>query len=144
MAFDPITAVTEVVGKVLDRVLPDKAANDAAKAQLLQMQVAGEIASVTGQLDIDKVEAASSSTFVAGWRPFIGWICGLALAVDFIIRPFFMWGCALAHYPAEFPTLDMSELYPLIFAMLGMGALHVTQDVMNKKTDANSSQSGTK
>lgn len=133
MAFDPITAVTEVAGKVLDRVLPDKAANDAAKAELARMALAGDIASVTGQLDIDKNEAASSAVFVAGWRPFIGWICGVALLTDFVVRPFVMWGCSLMKWPTDFPTLDMTELMPLVLGMLGMTAAHAWQDVANKK-----------
>ncbi len=129
MALDPITAIGNVVQTILGRVLPDKVANDAAKNQLQAMLTSGELAQIAGQLQIDQTEAASASIFVAGWRPFIGWICGFALFTDFIVRPFFMWGCALAKYPAEFPTLDMTELMPLVMTMLGMGALHVYQNV---------------
>lgn len=123
-----------VIGKVLDRVLPDKAANDAAKASLLEMQVQGELAEVLGQIEVDKTEAASQSTFVAGWRPFIGWICGLALATDFIVRPFVMWICNFKHHAADFPTLDMTELMPLILGMLGLAGAHVWEN----KTNGNS------
>jgi hypothetical protein len=137
MAWDPVSAIAETVGKVLDRVLPDKAANDAAKAELNKMALAGDIASVTGQLQIDIEEAKSQSTFVAGWRPFIGWVCGTALAIDFIIRPFAMWFCSLMHWKADFPTLDMTELMPLVTAMLGMTAAHAYQDIQNKKLAVN-------
>jgi len=136
MAFDPITAILNVGNTLIDRLIPDKTQAQAAKAQLVQMQVAGELQQMQGQLAVDQTEAANTSVFVAGWRPFIGWICGLALATDFIIRPVFMWACNLAHRPADFPTLDMTELMPLVLGMLGMGALHVTQDVMNNKTAA--------
>jgi len=122
-----LNPIGSIVGKVLDRVLPDKAANDAAKAHLAELALSGELAQITGQLDIDKAEAASASVFVAGWGPFIGWICGVALAVDFIVRPFVMWACNALHRPADFPTLDMTELMPLVMTMLGMGALHVYQ-----------------
>lgn len=117
-------AIVPVIGKILDRVLPDKTANDAAKAQLAQMTLAGEIAQITGQLDIDKAEAASASVTVAGWRPGIGWICACGLALQFIVRPLVMWGCILARRPdisATIPSLDLSTLMTLVFAMLGIG-----------------------
>lgn len=110
-------AIVPVIGKILDRVLPDKAQNDAAKAQLAQMSLAGELAQVAGQLDIDKAEAASGNWFVAGWRPMIGWVCGVGLLSQIIVRPM-----VLAFVPGStFPSLDLSTLMTLIFAMLGIG-----------------------
>jgi hypothetical protein len=138
MGLDPITSLLNVGNSLIDRLVPDKTAAAAAKAQLVELQVQGQLDDIKGQLAIDQQEAASQSVFVAGWRPFIGWTCGSALAVDFIVRPFIMWACALLGHPVDFPSLDMSELMPLVLAMLGMGALHVTQDVMNKQTAAKS------
>lgn len=126
MAFDPVTAVANVVNTVLNRVLPDKTANDAAKAQLLQMQLGGDIASVTGQIDIDKAEAASSSTFVAGWRPFVGWICGGAFGYVYIIQPFlqFLLVAFKVNFDAsKLPQLNISEMMPVLLGMLGLGAM---------------------
>jgi hypothetical protein len=118
-----------VIGKVLDRVLPDKVANDAAKASLLQLQIQGELEEVLGQIKVDETEAASSSTFVAGWRPFIGWICGVSLATDFIVRPLVIWICNFFHHAADFPTLDMTELMPLVLGMLGLAGAHAWENV---------------
>src|SRR5215472_15854312 len=95
MAFDPLTAVLNVGNTLIDRLLPDKAENDKAKAALLQMQVQGELASIAGQLDVDKTEAANLSPFVAGWRPFIGWVCGTGLAYQFVLAPLLTWITAL-------------------------------------------------
>jgi len=50
------------------------------------------------------------STVVLGFKS----LANLALAVDFIVRPFFVWGCNLLHRPADFPVLDMTELMPLV------------------------------
>ena len=66
MALDPISAMLEVGSKVLDRVLPDPAQQAAAKLELLKLQQSGELAQITGQMDINKIEAASSSIFVSG------------------------------------------------------------------------------
>ena len=110
-------AIVPIVGKILDRVLPDKAQNDAAKQHLAELQLSGQLAEVTGQLDIDKAEAASSSGFTSGWRPAIGWVCALGLFSQFVVRPFAMW-----IWPnSAFPSLDLSTLMTLIFAMLGIG-----------------------
>lgn len=135
-ALDPITALANVVNTVLGRVLPDKVASEAAQAQLAQMALSGELAQVAGQLQIDNTEAANASVFTSGWRPFIGWICGLALCCDFIVRPVFIWACNLAHHPADFPTLDMTELMPLVLGMLGMTAADVTHKVMTSQIAA--------
>jgi hypothetical protein len=136
MAFDAITSLMNIGSTLIDRLIPDKSAAAAAKAQLLQMQVAGELDQMKGQLTVDTAEASNQSIFVAGWRPFIGWICGVALGVDFIVRPIFSWACNLAHHPAEFPTLDMTELMPLVLGMLGMTAAHAWEGVTNNKTAA--------
>lgn len=123
MAFDPITAALDLGGKVIDRILPDKAANDAAKAQLVQMQLAGELQQITGQIDVDKTEAASNSIFVAGWRPFIGWVCGSALAYQYIVSPIGQWLSSLVGHPVAAPVLDIGQLMTLLLSMLGMGVL---------------------
>lgn len=121
--FDPITAGLGLVNSVIDRVLPDKAANDAAKAQLVQMQLKGELDQITGQLDINKVEAASNSKFVAGWRPFIGWVSGVALAEDMVLRPLLAQISALFGHPIVLPPLDLATLLPLVGGMLGFGTM---------------------
>jgi hypothetical protein len=82
----------------------------------------GELAQITGQLDTDKAEAASGSTLVAGWRPAIGWVCAMGLFSQFLVRPLFNWVAILVHRPdVVFPSLDLSTLMTLVFAMLGIG-----------------------
>lgn len=122
MAFDPITAALDLGGKVLDRILPDKAANDAAKATLLTMQLSGELAQIQGQIDVDKIEAANQSMFVAGWRPFIGWICGTGLGYQFLFRPLAQMVIDLCHGHAQMQSLDLGTLMTLLTGMLGMAA----------------------
>ena len=76
MALDPISAVLDIGGKLIDRLWPDPLQAANAKLELLKMQQNGDLAQMVAQTDINKVEAASSSLFIAGWRPFIGWGCG--------------------------------------------------------------------
>lgn len=132
MSFDPVTAVIDLGSKVLDRVLPDKTANDAAKAQLLQSQVSGEIASIIAQAQIDTVEAASGSTFVAGWRPFVGWVCGSAFAYSYIFQPFLKCIAVLFHNhfdPTVFPVVDTSEMMPVLLGMLGLAGARTLEKI---------------
>lgn len=69
MSMDPLTAILDVGGKVIDRLWPD--ANEAAKARLALLDLAqrGELAELTGRINIIQTEAASSHWLAANWRP---------------------------------------------------------------------------
>lgn len=117
-----------IVGKILDRILPDKAASEAAKLKVMELAQAGDLAELNadlqlavGQLDINKVEAASTDRFVAGWRPFVGWVCGVGLAMSCVIGPLFTWIAALSGHPIPFPKFDDPLLRSTLAGMLGLG-----------------------
>jgi hypothetical protein len=74
-------------------------------------------------MEVNKVEAAHHSIFVAGWRPFIGWTCGTALALDFLVRPLAQWVILISENVVILPTLDTSQLMPILMGMLGLGTL---------------------
>jgi hypothetical protein len=74
-----------------------------------------------GQIEINKAEAQHKSIFVAGWRPFIGWTCGIALCWHFVLAPVTMFVCAyLAVQIPELPTFDMGSLMTVLMGMLGL------------------------
>ena len=119
-----------IIGKILDRVLPDKAASEAAKLKVMELAQTGQLAELDaevklaqGQQDINKVEAASTNAFVAGWRPFIGWVCGLGMASTYVFGPFVTWASALAGHPVAWPQLDIATLMSCLMGMLGLGTL---------------------
>lgn len=111
-----LAALIPFVGKVLDRVIPDKNARAAAQEALEQAQQSGELQALMGQLEINKVEAAHKSIFVAGWRPAMGWVCAAGLAYNVIVNP-------IASTWFQMPPVDPSMLYPVLMGMLGMGGL---------------------
>jgi hypothetical protein len=77
-----------------------------------------------GQLEINKAEAQHRNIFVAGWRPFIGWTCGVALAWHFVISPFVIFGASMAGFELpELPEFDMGSLMTVLMGMLGLGGL---------------------
>lgn len=132
MALDPITGLLNLGNTILDRVLPDKQANDAAKAQLLQAQINGDIAGMVAQAQIDTVEAASQSTFVAGWRPFVGWACGCAFIYAYILQPCIKVVAVLTHNHFDaslFPVVDTSDMMPVLLGMLGLGAARTVEKI---------------
>lgn len=84
---------------------------------------------VAAQIDVDKQEASSENVFVAGWRPFIGWVCGVGLACQFIVGPLFMWAATLLKHPTPFPTLDLGTLMTLLLGMLGLGGMRTYEKI---------------
>lgn len=123
MALDPLTAVLNIGNSIIERLFPDKSQQEQAKAALLTLQVQGELQQVIAQIDVDKTEAASNSMFVAGWRPAVGWICGLGIGCDVIVRPLLSWVSTVFGHPLTLPPLDLSTLMPLLLGMLGLGAM---------------------
>jgi hypothetical protein len=125
------------IESILNKVLPNTEAKDAAKAQLQLLAAQGQLqedlaqlqAVTTAQTDINKIEAASTNWFVAGSRPAIMWICALALALTLIIGPFFTWLTALLGHPTPFPVLDSNLLMALMFPLLGLGAYRTVEKI---------------
>lgn len=77
-----------------------------------------------GQIEINKIEAANTNVFVAGWRPAIGWVGASALAYSYILQPFIgLW--------MKVPALDLNGLYNIVIAMLGVGAMRTYEKVKN-------------
>jgi hypothetical protein len=118
------------LGPILDGVLrfiPDKNARAEAKEAFEGQMLDAMTNLVQGQLEINKMEAQHGSIFVAGWRPFIGWVCGFGFAWSFVIQPLFMWAAFLfPEYQQEManaPKLDVGPLMTMALGMLGLGGL---------------------
>lgn len=124
---------------LIDRVFPDKSAQAKERAdaerELRQLAIEAEAKisealahSDDNQTEVNKIEAASDSLFKSGWRPFVGWVCGFALAYQFIARPLLswvsLWVAAGAPTP---PPLDMGDLLSILCGMLGLGYLRTTE-----------------
>lgn len=128
MAFDPVSAALDLGGKLIDRLWPDPAERDRAKLELLRMQQAGELA----QLAVNQEEAKSASVFVAGWRPFIGWVCGTACAWNWIGLPVAKALLAYFGHPLTVAPADLGEMMPVLMGMLGLGGLRTIEKLQGK------------
>ena len=81
------------------------------------------------QTKINEIEASHRTVFVAGWRPFIGWVCGVALAYNFVIRDLFIWITKTTDAP---PALQMEHLMTVLLGMLGLGGLRTFEKIKDK------------
>jgi hypothetical protein len=116
-------AIGPIFSKILDRI-PDPNARAEAQELFDNNILQALTGLVQGQLEINKQEAKHSSIFVAGWRPGIGWICGVALGWNFVVQPIVSWGAFLYGANLEgMPTLDTGELTTILLGMLGLGGL---------------------
>ena len=123
-----LPVLIEGVGRVLDRLYPDPDKRAAAELELVKLQRSGELA----QLEVNRAEASSPSMFVAGWRPFVGWVCGAALAGQFVVSPVALWVSQIVGHPfPPPPTLD-AVLWELLFGMLGMGTLRTVEKLKGR------------
>jgi len=124
-----LDAILKPVTDIINKVVPDTAAKQAAQAELQKLALQGSLQSeltqllavTSAQTDINKVEAASTNLFVSGWRPFIGWICGVGLGMSCIVGPLFTWIAALSGHPTPFPAFDDPLLRSTLAGMLGLG-----------------------
>jgi len=75
------------------------------------------------QLEVNKVEASHQSIFVSGWRPFVGWCCGVALAYHFILAPILALIINIYSPGVTLPEFEFSQLSTILMGMLGLGGL---------------------
>lgn len=121
---------------ILGRFFPSKEKAQEFKATMEQelLRQEGEItkaalATQAAQIDVNKAEAATGSLFIAGWRPFIGWVCGAALVVQYIARPLLPWFAEVAGFTVPaIPSLDDS-IMELMMGMLGLAGVRTFEKV---------------
>jgi hypothetical protein len=119
-----LQALIGPVTGLLDKFIEDKdqKAKLAHDIATMSEKHAQELAK--GQLEINKVEASHKSIFVSGWRPFIGWTCGVALCWHFVLQPVTLFVCS--YIGLTIPTLpefDMGSLMTILGGLLGLGGL---------------------
>ena len=98
-----------------------KNAKDEREAERLLVKINALVASDKGQIEINKIEAQSSSFFKSGWRPLIGWVSGLGFAYAVIVYPILTW-VATVYDISSPPNLETGILVSTMMGMLGLGA----------------------
>ena len=117
-----VNALIGPVSGLLDKFIEDKDQKNALAHEIATMSERHANEALKGQLEINKVEAAHKSLFVAGWRPAIGWVCMLGLLYNTIIANVLsIW--------IEVPEVDTTLLVPVMMGMLGLGAMRSYEKV---------------
>ena len=122
-----MSVLTSLVGPVtglLDKFIEDKDQKAALAHEIATMGEKHSQEALLAQLEINKAEAASGSLFKGGWRPFVGWTCGIAFAYHFVIQPLLIFIFAYAGLETpDLPQFDVGTLLPVLGGMLGIGGL---------------------
>lgn len=128
-----LNVLIPVIGSLLEKIIPDPKMAAEAKLKAIELAQNGELAHLDadlklalGQIEVNKAEATTDK-FRGGWRPFIGWVCGIGVAIQFVISPLLTWFSMVIGVPIIFPVLDSSVLMTLLFGMLGLGTLRTTE-----------------
>ena len=129
MSFDPISAALDLGNTLINKIFPDSAQADAAKLELLKLQQSGELATMTAQTDINKEEAKSTSLFVSGWRPFVGWVSGSAFALHFLLLPISNFILVANNHKEVVLAFDMQTLLTVLMGLLGLGGMRTYEKV---------------
>jgi|TARA_B110000908_G_C10123305_1_gene388642 hypothetical protein len=122
-----MSIVASLIGPVtglLDKFIEDKDQKNALAHEIATMSDRAASENALAQIELNKAEAQSGSLFIGGWRPFVGWTCGVGLAYNVIISQILsIW--------FEVPTVDPSLLTPVLMGMLGMGAMRSFEKTKN-------------
>jgi hypothetical protein len=133
MTWD-IPAMVQSITGLVNKFVPDRDAQikiqHEVQTKLLDMQSQ----QLAAQSDVNKIEAAHKSVFVAGWRPFVGWVCGAGLAWEFVLAPIVAWTAALCGYTGTLPEIASEHLFELVLAMLGMAGWRTLDKIKHVDT----------
>lgn len=124
-------AVGPIVDNLVDRI-PDPNKRQEAKEEFEKQLLNAVNQASLAQTKINEIETEHKSIFIAGWRPFIGWVCGIGILWAFIVQPISVWTIQVWGDKAVWlndkgdyilPIINSEGLFQLVLAMLGMGGL---------------------
>ena len=130
-----LSFIKELVGPVsglVSEFIEDKDERNRLAHEIATLAEKQHHAEVMAQVEVNKTEAAHKSLFVAGWRPAIGWICGLGMLSNFIIVPMTNFILALTGSPIVVPLIDLQTMMPVLLGMLGLGGMRSFEKVKGK------------
>lgn len=127
-----IAALLPLLSPIIDRVagaIPDRGEADRLKAQATTELLQALSSADTQQTEINKIEAASSSVFVAGWRPAVGWVCVSGVGYQFVVRPLAQAIVTIWQPAYTMPSVPTDDLLYLLGILLGVAGLRSFEKV---------------
>lgn len=116
---------------LLDKFVEDKDQKAALAHEIATIADKQANEQALAQIQLNSVEAAHQSLFVAGWRPAVGWVCALAMLLNFILIPFINLGLEFAGLDLTLDLIDMETMLPVLFGMLGLGGMRSYEKARN-------------
>lgn len=134
MGLDPFSAGFDLINTALNKFFPD--ANEELKGKLAQAsaEIENQFKLTLSQIEVNKVEAANPSVFVAGWRPFIGWVGGFGLGYELVFKPIVNGILLIFGIPIGFPGIDIGLLETVVGGILGLGLARSWDKAKNTDT----------
>ncbi len=127
-----IESLIAPVTGLLDKFIPDADERNRLAHEIATMSERHAHELAKGQIEINKISAGHKSMFVAGWRPFVGWTCGVALAWHFVGQPLAVFVIAIAGVETPpLPVFEMESLLTVLLGMLGLGGLRTFEKTKN-------------
>lgn len=126
-----ISGITDIITKVLGSVLPETPEEKLAEIRAAIDAQLADNELLKAQIAVDQQEAASSSLFVAGWRPAVGWICAFAFAWQFLCLPILLFIGSVLGHAIPVPTFDVQSMLVVLSGLLGLGGMR-TYEKVNK------------
>jgi hypothetical protein len=124
MALDPFTAGFDLIKTGLDKFFPDADTELKGKLEAAASEINNSYQLQLSQLEINKVEAGSTSLFVAGWRPAIGWVCGVSLLYAALVEPIARFiATVLFTYTGMFPIINTELTLQILLGLLGLAGM---------------------
>ena len=134
MSFDPLTAALDAGKSLIEKIWPDPVKQSEEIRKLEELHQKGDLATLNaevqlliGQININIAEAGHKSIFVAGWRPFVGWVCGFGLLYASVVEPIMRFIAKLSDYTGAFPILDTTITMQVLLGMLGLGLMRTKE-----------------
>ncbi len=116
-----LNALIERITGLISKFIPYKDKAAALAHDLATMADNHHHDAMIAQLAVNAKEAEHKSIFVSGWRPFIGWVCGVSMAFNYIVLPL------LTAFAIEVSPLDLATMMPVLMGMLGLGSLRTAE-----------------
>ena len=143
MSIDPITAALNVGKSIIEKIWPDPAKQSEEIRKLEELHQKGELAQLDaqvqlllGQINVNATEAKHKSIFVAGWRSFVGWVCGFGLLYASVVEPLMRFIATMIGYEGLFPEIDTTLTMQVLLGMLGLAVARTHEKIKNVNTNS--------
>lgn len=138
MGIPIIGDIIDAVGDIISEVVVDKDKRNEIRLELARLKAEGDARvheEILAQIEVNKTEAQHGSIFVAGWRPFVGWVSGFGVAYATILQPLISWIARLSGYTGDFPPIDSTLLLYVLGGMLGISGMRSFEKVKGVSTN---------